>query len=376
MSKLSFKGIMINLITILIAGGLGVLYSAYATGQTGSAALLSSFFETSVIFFLALRISFAMARVDMMEFLPLLLTLGLMTCAVVAVCGFFGVSKKTLVVLFLIPDAFIILVTSMAAFYTDEDKVNEEVKKEAEESRKRREQKYRGNNYYSGSNSDSYAGYNSNTEYNHSSDSGYNSYYSGYSSNSGYGSSESGYTNDGYSSGQSNDDDFYDYYKEEAEYEYKYREENGDYYDDPFDDDEKTYSQSSSKASGGDSSYESSGYRNTSYKNYSSSSQSSSYGSSGSSAGNSYKKTSSSQNSQKSSQNSQNSSRSNFRSRITQEDIDRSLRVFGMKFPYTSAQLRKKRNELIRINHPDHGGSNEKAIEINTAYDILKNFVS
>ena len=155
-----------------------------------------------------------------------------------------------------------------------------------------------------------------------------------------------------------------------------YREENGDYYDDPFDDDEKTYSQSSSKASGGDSSYESSGYRNTSYKNYSSSSQSSSYGSSGSSAGNSYKKTSSSQNSQKSSQNSQNSSRSNFRSRITQEDIDRSLRVFGMKFPYTSAQLRKKRNELIRINHPDHGGSNEKAIEINTAYDILKNFVS
>ena len=59
-----------------------------------------------------------------------------------------------------------------------------------------------------------------------------------------------------------------------------------------------------------------------------------------------------------------------------ESDFDKALRVFGVKLPFSSADLKKRRNELVRKNHPDHGGTNEKMIEINKAYDLLKRYAS
>lgn len=49
--------------------------------------------------------------------------------------------------------------------------------------------------------------------------------------------------------------------------------------------------------------------------------------------------------------------------------------MFGVEIPYTEAEIRKKRNELIKKVHPDAGGSEKKAAQINEYYALLKKFV-
>lgn len=48
------------------------------------------------------------------------------------------------------------------------------------------------------------------------------------------------------------------------------------------------------------------------------------------------------------------------------------LQIFGFSdSQYTQEQLNKKWKELMKKNHPDNGGSEAKAKEINDAYDVL-----
>lgn len=57
-------------------------------------------------------------------------------------------------------------------------------------------------------------------------------------------------------------------------------------------------------------------------------------------------------------------------------DTQRHMGVLKIeKYPFTSDQLRKAFRTQIKIAHSDHGGSDEKAIEIINAYNILKNYV-
>ena len=85
-----------------------------------------------------------------------------------------------------------------------------------------------------------------------------------------------------------------------------------------------------------------------------------------------------SESSDKSSSDSHNSSggSGSYTSPHQESDFDKALRVFGLKLPFSSADLKKRRNELVKKNHPDHGGTNEKMIEINKAYDLLKRYAS
>lgn len=52
------------------------------------------------------------------------------------------------------------------------------------------------------------------------------------------------------------------------------------------------------------------------------------------------------------------------------------LEIFGMSKPYTFAELKKRRMELLKKVHPDQGGSNMMARLVNEAYEILKTSAS
>lgn len=56
--------------------------------------------------------------------------------------------------------------------------------------------------------------------------------------------------------------------------------------------------------------------------------------------------------------------------------FDEAKIMFGVEIPYTEAELKKIRNELIKKHHPDVGGSTETCIEINKAFDLLLRFAS
>ncbi len=47
------------------------------------------------------------------------------------------------------------------------------------------------------------------------------------------------------------------------------------------------------------------------------------------------------------------------------------LTLYGMENKYTLDQLRHRRRDLMKKNHPDEGGTTDLAQEINMAYDIL-----
>lgn len=45
--------------------------------------------------------------------------------------------------------------------------------------------------------------------------------------------------------------------------------------------------------------------------------------------------------------------------------------LFDIKPPYTAAELKKRRMDLLKKVHPDTGGSNMVAKMVNEAYDLL-----
>ena len=56
----------------------------------------------------------------------------------------------------------------------------------------------------------------------------------------------------------------------------------------------------------------------------------------------------------------------------TEPDYKRAIKVFGMAPPFTTAQLKKRRNELLRKYHPDQGVKNDTmAKEINIGFSVL-----
>jgi len=62
--------------------------------------------------------------------------------------------------------------------------------------------------------------------------------------------------------------------------------------------------------------------------------------------------------------------KSKFSSSVTTEK--EALEILEMKKPFTAAQLKKRRMELLKKIHPDTGGSNMMTRMVNEAYELLK----
>ena len=58
------------------------------------------------------------------------------------------------------------------------------------------------------------------------------------------------------------------------------------------------------------------------------------------------------------------------------DELQEALDFYGLTIPFTETVLREKRKKLIKEAHPDEGGSNEKAADINRYFDILKKFAN
>lgn len=54
------------------------------------------------------------------------------------------------------------------------------------------------------------------------------------------------------------------------------------------------------------------------------------------------------------------------------DELQESLDFYGLTIPFTETVLREKRKKLIKEAHPDEGGSNERAADINRYFDVLK----
>ena len=52
------------------------------------------------------------------------------------------------------------------------------------------------------------------------------------------------------------------------------------------------------------------------------------------------------------------------------------LTIMQIKEPFTAEELKKKRNELIKVCHPDNGGSKEASEKLMEAYDLLSRIAS
>lgn len=312
MSKLSFRSVVESVIAFLITGFLGVLYAYFVSGQSSNVALMRNFAETAFVFFPSIRTGMLMMHYG--EGASTFLTLAFFTIVAMAICGFLGISKKTFVFVLAILDA----IYAFLLFYGD-DGIIDDAKEEAREEARRENNTHRA--YSSGSSereesyssgSGRYAGF----EYENEDTSGKN----------GYSYSNSGNTESSYGSYY----DDYSYYDDDDEYEREYYDCSEDEEDD---EDEESEQKESSQQDGS---------------------------------------------SEKSSDSSHNSSggSGSYTSPHQESDFDRALRVFGLKLPFSSADLKKRRNELVKKNHPDHGGTNEKMIEINKAYELLKRYAS
>lgn len=53
---------------------------------------------------------------------------------------------------------------------------------------------------------------------------------------------------------------------------------------------------------------------------------------------------------------------------------DAAMRLFGLKEPFTKAELKAKYRVLMKKSHPDSGGSDEQAAMVNKAYELLKEY--
>lgn len=237
-----------------------------------------------------------------------------------AVCGFLGISKKTFVFVLAILDA----IYAFLLFYGD-DGIIDDAKEEAR--RENTHRTYRENTYRASSDS-------AEKEESYSSGS---KRYAGFEYEDENTSNENEYSYSHSESAESSYGSYYDdysYYDGEAYNEYK-----REYYDYDFSEDEEDDEDEESEQEKGSQQSESSGK-----------SSNDSYNSSGGSG--------------------------SYTSHHQESDFDRALRVFGLKLPFSSADLKKRRNELVKKNHPDHGGTNEKMIEINKAYELLKRYAS
>jgi hypothetical protein len=54
--------------------------------------------------------------------------------------------------------------------------------------------------------------------------------------------------------------------------------------------------------------------------------------------------------------------------------LDDAMSLYGLKIPFTQVELNKARGKLMKIHHPDVGGSEEMAKKINAAYEILSHY--
>jgi len=315
MSKVSFQSVVESVMAFMIAGFPGVLYAYFVSGQSSNVALMRNFAETAFVFFPSIRTGMLMMHYG--EGANTFLTLAFFTIVAMAVCGFLGISKKAFVFVLAILD----VLYAFLLFYGDDgiiDDAKEEARRENNTHRTYREDTYRASSGSSekeesySSGSKRYAGF----EYEDEGTSGENEY-----SYSNSGNTESSY-------GSYYDD--YSYYDDDDEYEREYYDCSEDEEDD--EDEESEQKESSQQDESSDKS--SDGSHNSS-------------GGSGS-----------------------------YTSPHQESDFDKALRVFGLKLPFSSADLKKRRNELIKKNHPDYGGTNEKMIEINKAYELLKRYAS
>ena len=58
------------------------------------------------------------------------------------------------------------------------------------------------------------------------------------------------------------------------------------------------------------------------------------------------------------------------------DELQEALDFYGLTIPFTETVLREKRKKLIKEAHPDEGGSNERAADINRYFDVLKKFAN
>lgn len=315
MSKVSFQSVVESVMAFMIAGFLGVLYAYFVSGRNSNVALMRNFVETAFVFFPSIRTGMVMMHCG--EGASTFLTLAFFTIVAMAVCGFLGISKKTFVFVLAILDA---IYAFKLLFDYDGiiDDAKEEARRENNTRRTYREDTYRDSSDSAGkeesysSGSGRYAGF----EYEDENTSDENEYSYSHSGNT-----ESSY-------GAYYDD--YSYYDDDDEYEREYYDCSEDEDDD--EDEESEQEESSQQDESSDKSSDSSHNSSGGSGSYASSNQ--------------------------------------------ESDFDRALRVFGLKLPFSSADLKKRRNELVKKNHPDHGGTNEKMIEINKAYELLKRYAS
>lgn len=322
MSKVSFQSVVESVIAFLITGFLGVLYAYFVSGQSSNTALMRNFVETAFVFFPSVRTGMLMMHDG--EGASTFLTLAFFTVIAMAVCGFLGISKKTFVFVLAILD----VLYAFLLFYGDDgfiDEDNEDAHREAR--RENTHRAYRKNTYRASSDS---AG----KEESYSSGSGR---YAGFEYEDEGASGENEYSYSHSESAESSYGSYYDdysYYDGDGYNEYKRENYDYDFSEDLDDDDEdeETEQKESSQQSESSDKSSSDSYNSSSGSGYASSNQ--------------------------------------------ESDFDRALRVFGLKLPFSSADLKKRRNELVKKNHPDHGGTNEKMIEINKAYELLKRYAS
>lgn len=292
MSKLSFQSVVKSVMAFMIAGFLGVLYAYFVSGQRSNAALMRNFVETAFVFFPSVRTGMLMMHDG--EGASTFLTLAFFTVVAMAVCGFLGISKKTFVFVLAILDA----IYAFLLFYGDDGFIDEDSEDACEEARREnthrayRESTYRASSDSAGkeesysSGSKRYAGF----EYEDEDTSGENEYSYSHS-----GSTESSYGSyyDDYS--------YYGGYDDDDEYEREYYDCSEDEEDD--EDEENEQKESSQQSESSDKS-SSDSYNSSSGSGYASSNQ--------------------------------------------ESDFDRALRVFGLKLPFSSADLKKRRNELVK----------------------------
>lgn len=319
MSKVSFQSVVESVMAFMIAGFLGVLYAYFVSGRNSNVALMRNFVETAFVFFPSIRTGMVMMHCG--EGASTFLTLAFFTIVAMAVCGFLGISKKTFVFVLAILDAiyaFKLLFDYDGIIDDAKEEAREEARRENNTYRTYRENTYRASSDSAGkeesysSGSKRYAGFEYEDE--DTSDENEYSYSHSESAESSYGS----YYND------------YSYYDDDDEYEREYYNCSEDEEDE--EDEESEQKESSQQSESSDKS------------------SSDSHNSSGGSG--------------------------SYTSPHQESDFDKALRVFGLKLPFSSADLKKRRNELVKKNHPDHGGTNEKMIEINKAYELLKRYAS
>lgn len=71
-----------------------------------------------------------------------------------------------------------------------------------------------------------------------------------------------------------------------------------------------------------------------------------------------------------------NNSKTNGATQKPKTPFDEAKALFGVELPYTTTDIKRKRNILIKKYHPDLGGSEEMCKRINEAYTLLLKFAS